>query len=75
MEFRKIQTIISTVLQLDLAEITEDADLVSDLGADSLEIFRILTEIEKEFEIVFPSDYLNKEKTVGELYHKIADVR
>lgn len=75
MEFRKIQTIISTVLQLELAEITEDADLVSDLGADSLEIFRILTEIEKEFEIVFPSGYLNKEKTVGELYHKIADVR
>ena len=50
MEYKKIQKIISQVLQLDLSEITDDADLVSDLGADSLEIFQIITEIEKEFE-------------------------
>lgn len=75
MEFRKIQNIISQVLHLDIAEITDDADLVSDLGADSLEIFQIVTDIEKEFEISIPSDYLNKERTVGGLYRMVADVK
>lgn len=71
MEFRKIQNIVSQVLNLDISEITDDADLVSDLGADSLEIFQIVTEIEKEFEISIPSEYLSKERTVGGLYHMI----
>ena len=75
MEYKKIQKIISQVLQLDLSEITDDADLVSDLGADSLEIFQIITEIEKEFEISIPSDYFNKERTVGGLYHMVSDMR
>ena len=75
MEYKKIQNIIARVLQLDLAEITDDADLVYDLGADSLEIFQIVTEIEKEFEISIPSDTLHKERTVGGLYHMVADVK
>ncbi len=75
MEYKKIQKIVSQVLQLDLSEITDDADLIYDLGADSLEIFSIITEIEKEFEISVPSDYVNKERTVGGLYRMVADMR
>lgn len=71
MEFKKIQNIVSKVLSLDISEITDDADLVYDLGADSLEIFQIVTEIEKEFEVSISGEYLSKERTVGGLYRMI----
>ena len=75
MEFKKIQNIISQVLQLDISEITDDADLVSDLGADSLEIFRIITEIEKEFDISFSDATLSNDRTAGALYQMIQGQR
>lgn len=75
MEFKKIQNIISQVLQLDISEITDDADLVIDLGADSLEIYQIILEIEKEFDISISSATLSKDRTVGGLYQMIADVK
>lgn len=75
MEFKKIQNIIALVLQLDISEITDDADLVSDLGADSLEIYQIITEIEKEFDISISEVTLKKDRTVGGLYQMIAEVK
>ncbi|MBQ8663429.1 MAG: acyl carrier protein [Eubacterium sp.] len=75
MEFKKIQNIISQVLQLDISEITDDADLVSDLGADSLEIYQIILEIEKEFDISISNVTLNKDRTVGGLYQLILNQR
>lgn len=75
MEYKKIQKIVAEVLQLDPAEITDDADFIYDLGADSLEIFQIVSEIEKEFEILVPSDYVNKECTVRGLYHMVAEMK
>ena len=75
MEFKKIQNIIALVLQLDISEITDDADLVSDFGADSLEIYQIITEIEKEFDISISEVTLKKDRTVGGLYQMIAEVK
>lgn len=75
MEFKKLQTIISQVLHLDIAEITDDADVVSDLGADSLEIYQIITEIEKEFDISISEVTLKKDRTVGGLYQMITEVK
>lgn len=75
MEFKKIQNIIARILQLDISEITDDADLVSDLGADSLEIYQMITEIEKEFDISISEVTLKKDRTVGGLYQMIAEVK
>ena len=41
MEFEKLQQIISEVLNVDAEEITMDTTFVDDLGADSLEFFRL----------------------------------
>ena len=42
MEFEKLQSIISEVLQVDEDSITMDTTFVDDLGADSLDIFQII---------------------------------
>ncbi|SFA78320.1 acyl carrier protein [Acetitomaculum ruminis DSM 5522] len=51
MEFEKIRKIIAEVLSFDVEEITMDTTFVDDLGADSLDVYQIITEIEDEFGI------------------------
>lgn len=43
MEFEKLQGIIAEVLNLEPEEITMAATFVDDLGADSLDVFQIIT--------------------------------
>ena len=43
MEFEKIKNIISEVLSINADTITEESTFVDDLGADSLDIFQIIT--------------------------------
>lgn len=47
MEFEKLKKIIAEVLNVDEEEITMDTTFVDDLGADSLDIFRLLWESKK----------------------------
>ncbi len=75
MEFKKLQNIISQVLQLDISEVTDDADLVVDLGADSLGIYQIILEIEKEFDISISNATISNDRTVGGLYQMILNQR
>ncbi len=51
MEFEKIKEIIARVMNVDPADISEDTSFTDDLGADSLDIFQIIMEIEEQFEI------------------------
>mgnify|MGYP000785806790 FL=1 len=43
MEFEKLQKIIAEVLNLSEEEIRPDSTFVDDLGADSLDVFQILS--------------------------------
>ena len=51
MEFEKLRSIIVEVLNVDEDEITMNTTFVDDLGADSLDVFQIITGIEDEFDI------------------------
>ena len=51
MEFEKLQQIIAEVLNSDPEEITMNTTFVDDLGADSLDVFQIINDIEDEFEV------------------------
>ncbi len=66
MEMEKLKEIISRVLNVDPAEITEKTTFVEDLAADSLDIFQIIMEIEEAYGIEVPQDDAAKITTVGE---------
>ena len=51
MEFEKLRDIIVEVLNVDADEISMATTFVDDLGADSLDVFQIITGIEDEFDI------------------------
>lgn len=71
MEFEKLQEIIAEVLNLEPDDITMGATFVDDLGADSLDIFQIIMEIEEAFDIEIPNDAAEQIVTVGDAAEQI----
>ena len=47
-EMEKLKQIIARVLNVDPNEITPDSTFIEDLGADSLDVFQIVTELEEK---------------------------
>lgn len=60
----KVISIIADQLGKDASEITETSSFVDDLGADSLDLFQIISELEEEFSIEFSQEAGEKIKTV-----------
>ncbi len=71
MEFEKIRSIISEVLNISEDEITLDSTFVEDLGADSLDVFQIIMGIEEEFDIEIPNEAAEKIVTVNDAVEQI----
>ena len=55
-EMEKLKQIIARVLNVDPNEITPDSTFIEDLGADSLVVFTIVTELEDEFQLTIPQE-------------------
>ena len=51
MEFETLKKAIVDILKVDPGEIMEDTTFLGDLGADSLDIYQIVNEVEEELHI------------------------
>ena len=65
MELEKLREIIGEVLNIDPDTITADTTFVDDLGADSLDLFQVISEIEDAFDIQIETE--EGLSTVGDL--------
>ena len=65
-ELEKLKTIVASVLNLDPKEITPDTTFIEDLGADSLDVFQIIMDLEDAFDIKIPQEEAEKISTVGQ---------
>jgi acyl carrier protein len=63
-----IQDILIEQLEIPRAQITPQARLKADLGADSLDIVEIGMKVEERFEISLPDEELEADPLVGDLY-------
>ena len=63
----KIKELIAKQLNKPVAEITEEKEVVKDLGADSLDVVEMLMNFEEEFDISVPESEAVKIKTVGDI--------
>jgi len=66
MVFEKIRAVISEQLGISEDKITLETSLTKDMGADSLDILQIVSNLEEEFNIEFSSDVVTGMKTVGD---------
>lgn len=62
----KIQEIISNYNE-DAITITEDSNLITDLGLSSIDYFSLVIEIEEAFGVKIPDSAMKKLRTVGDL--------
>lgn len=66
MEFEKVRQIIAEQMSISEDEITMETSFVDDLGADSLDIFQIISELEENFDLEFDNEEAENIKTVGD---------
>jgi acyl carrier protein len=67
MDFEKLQELIVEGLGVEKEQVTMDADLVADLGADSLDAVELIMAIEDEFDITIEDEVAQSFKTVGQI--------
>ena len=63
----KIKEVLAEQLGIDAKSIKDDANILEDLEADSLDIIEMLMALEDEYGVTIPDDQINKVKTVQEV--------
>ena len=66
MVFEKIRAVICEQLDIPEEKITLETSLLKDIGADSLDIFQIISNLEDEYNIEFPAETVTDMKTVAD---------
>lgn len=67
MDFEKIRNIIAETLSCDAEEVTLEASLIDDLGADSLAAVELMMAIEEATGVSIGDDDMPKLKTVNDI--------
>ena len=61
----KIKEMVAEQLNVEAADLAAETSFKDDLGADSLDLFELVTNLEDEYEIEIPSEELENLTTVG----------
>ncbi|MGH6739410.1 MAG: acyl carrier protein [Bradyrhizobium sp.] len=75
---RSIKAEISSIFEQVLGhpvEITDDTDIVEDLGMDSLGVMNFVMAIEDYYDISIPLDRIAQVETVVDLIHAVEELR
>lgn len=67
MTLEKVQEIIVDTLSCNKDDVTMEASLSDDLGADSLDAVELNMALEEEFHVAIPDEELATMKTVGDI--------
>jgi len=67
MIFDKIKEVLAEQLEVDPDSITRETDLMSDLGADSLDLVELIMTLEEEYGVSAVDESVYENKTVGEI--------
>lgn len=70
---QKIKELLAKQLRIDVADIADNADIIADLGADSLDIVELLMVLEDELGISIPDDDVAELKTVSDIAEYIEE--
>ena len=63
----KIKALLAEELGVNADEITAETSFKEDLGADSLDLFELVTNLEEEYNIELPAEQLEEMTTVGKV--------
>ena len=63
----KIKEMIAKQLNVPVENVTDDKEIVKDLGADSLDVVEMLMNLEEEYSVSIPDEEAVNLKTVGDI--------
>ena len=64
MDFETLRSMIAEILTIEPENIKPETRLKDDLGADSLDLFQLVVELEEKYDVEVPDDELEKIVTV-----------
>ena len=64
---QKVNAIIGDRLGVDTGSLVPEANLLDDLGADSLDVVELVLALEEEFEIEVPDDHVDGIRTISDI--------
>jgi len=62
---KRVKKIVANVLKINESEVTDDANFVFDLGADSLQSVQLIAAFEEEFDIEMDEDKAMEVQTIS----------
>ena len=65
--FEEVAKVLAEQLNVDVSKITENIEIVKDLGADSLDVVEMLMTLEDNTGKTIPEDKVSDLKTVGDV--------
>ncbi len=71
--FEQVKKILCDQLDLDEEQVTEDSEVIDDLGADSLDIVDLVMTLEEEFNTEIPDEDIENLRTVGDIVKYIEE--
>ncbi|WQW11462.1 acyl carrier protein [Helicobacter pylori] len=66
-----MRAVISEQLEIDVSQVTLEAEFVKDLGADSLDVVELIMALEERFGIEIPDEQAEKIVNVGDVMRYI----
>ncbi len=69
--FKQIQTIIAEKIGIEVEKVTPDATFRGDLGADSLDTYELVYQIETDMGVKIPDEVANEFESVKDAYNFI----
>jgi acyl carrier protein len=63
----RIRTLVAEHLGVDFAEVTPEASILDDLGADSLDVVELVMSLEDAFDIEVPDEEVEGMRTSGDI--------
>ena len=63
----RIKMIVADQLGVEISEVTKDASILDDLGADSLDVVELVMTLEEAFDVEVPDEAVDQMRTVGDV--------
>ena len=63
----KVKELVAEQLGISKDKITENSNIIEDLGADSLDVIEMLMTLEDEYGITIPDDKISQIKTINQI--------
>jgi acyl carrier protein len=69
----RIRTIVVEQLGVEPSDVTANASILDDLGADSLDVVELVMALEEEFDIEVPDEAVETIRTIGDMERYVSE--